>query len=114
MDRIENRTEEQTQLIEGAERGTGRGTGALAGFAKFVLDASGRSSFSPGHINGGARLEVPFYLDGVPDHCGVNSIELLRDQGGWKITQLSDTRRDGPHCPDLLSTASASADRAKM
>lgn len=42
-----------------------------------------------------------FYLDGDISHCGVNSIELLRDSGGWKITQLSDTRRrEG--CPDPL------------
>jgi hypothetical protein len=37
-----------------------------------------------------------FYLDGKIRHCGVDSIELLRDAGGWKVTQLSDTqRRDG-------------------
>lgn len=34
-----------------------------------------------------------FYLDKQLRHCGVNSMELLRDAGGWKITQLSDTRR---------------------
>ncbi len=40
-----------------------------------------------------------FYLDGEISHCGINSIELLRDGEGWKVTQLSDTRRrEG--CPD--------------
>lgn len=34
-----------------------------------------------------------FYLDGRIRHCGVNSIELLHTAQGWKITQLSDTRR---------------------
>lgn len=34
-----------------------------------------------------------FYLDGKIRHCGVDAIELLRDAGGWKITQLSDTQR---------------------
>lgn len=34
-----------------------------------------------------------FYLDGAIQHCGVNSIELLRTPDGWKITQVSDTRR---------------------
>jgi len=42
-----------------------------------------------------------FYLDGAVRHCGINSIELLRDGGGWKITQLSDTRRT-ENCPDPL------------
>lgn len=40
-----------------------------------------------------------FYLDGAISHCGINSIELLHDGEGWKVTQISDTRRtDG--CPD--------------
>lgn len=34
-----------------------------------------------------------FLVDGTVRHCGVNSIELLRTPEGWKITQLSDTRR---------------------
>ena len=42
-----------------------------------------------------------FYLDGNISHCGINSIELLRDAEGWKVTQFADTRRrDG--CPDPL------------
>ena len=42
-----------------------------------------------------------FYRDGVISHCGINSIELLRDAEGWKVTQLSDTRRRDD-CPDPL------------
>lgn len=43
-----------------------------------------------------------FYLDRAVRHCGVNSFELLRDPTGWKITQLSDTRRrEG--CKDPLA-----------
>lgn len=40
-----------------------------------------------------------FYLNGEISHCGINSIELLFDAGGWKITQISDTRRS-ENCPD--------------
>ena len=40
-----------------------------------------------------------FYLDGAVRHCGINSIELLKSAEGWKITQLSDTRRR-ENCPD--------------
>jgi len=44
-----------------------------------------------------------FYLGGKWNHCGVNSMELLKINGAWKLTQLSDTRkRDG--CPDPLGT----------
>jgi hypothetical protein len=42
-----------------------------------------------------------FYLNERVSHCGVNSIELLRDADGWKITQISDTRRT-EGCPDPL------------
>ena len=42
-----------------------------------------------------------FYLDGTIRHCGINSIELLHDAEGWKVTQLSDTRRT-ENCPDPL------------
>ena len=42
-----------------------------------------------------------FYLDGAVRHCGTNSIELLRDASGWKVTQISDTRRT-EGCPDPL------------
>lgn len=40
-----------------------------------------------------------FYLDGAISHCGINSIELLHDADGWKVTQISDTRRS-TDCPD--------------
>jgi hypothetical protein len=40
-----------------------------------------------------------FYLNGQISHCGINSIELLEDADGWKITQISDTRRQS-NCPD--------------
>ena len=43
-----------------------------------------------------------FYFDGDISHCGINSIELMRDAAGWKITQIADTRRT-EGCPDPLS-----------
>ena len=42
-----------------------------------------------------------FYLDDAVRHCGINSIELLRDASGWKVTQISDTRRT-EGCPDPM------------
>lgn len=44
-----------------------------------------------------------FYLDGKWNHCGVNSIELLKVNGAWKLTQLSDTRKREA-CRDPLGT----------
>ena len=44
-----------------------------------------------------------FYLDNKVSHCGVNMFQLLRVAEGWKITQLSDSRRRDP-CPNPLGT----------
>lgn len=36
------------------------------------------------------------YVDGVLSHCGVDAVQLVRTQAGWKITQIADTRtREG-------------------
>lgn len=42
-----------------------------------------------------------FYLDGAVRHCGINSMEFLRDATGWKVTQIADTRRT-EGCPNPL------------
>jgi len=34
-----------------------------------------------------------FYYNGVFSHCGVNSFQLVRFEGSWKIQYLIDTRR---------------------
>ena len=34
-----------------------------------------------------------FYYNGQFSHCGVNSFQLVRFNGGWKIQYLVDTRR---------------------
>ena len=44
-----------------------------------------------------------FYFDGAVRHCGINSIELLRTASGWRITQISDTRRT-EGCPDPVGS----------
>ena len=40
-----------------------------------------------------AWMDYTFLLNGAVRHCGVDSIELSKVRGEWKITQLSDTRR---------------------
>jgi hypothetical protein len=37
-----------------------------------------------------------FYLNGQFSHCGVNSFQLVRIRGAWKIQYLIDTRRKQP------------------
>lgn len=43
--------------------------------------------------NGMAVVWVPyvFYLDGAPQHCGVESWTLFRMHGTWKIINFADT-----------------------
>jgi hypothetical protein len=40
-----------------------------------------------------------FYYEGKFSHCGVDSWQMMKVQGEWKITQLTDTRRK-TNCPD--------------
>jgi hypothetical protein len=40
-----------------------------------------------------AWMDYVFLLNGAVRHCGVDSMELSKVRGEWKITQLSDTRR---------------------
>lgn len=40
-----------------------------------------------------------FYLGSRFSHCGVNSFQLVRLDGRWKIVHLIDTRRKEGQCP---------------
>ncbi len=37
--------------------------------------------------------DFTFYLDDKMSHCGVNAFHLVNTSEGWKITQITDTRR---------------------
>lgn len=37
--------------------------------------------------------EYSFYLNDQFSHCGVNAFQLFKDQKGWRIIQITDTRR---------------------
>ncbi len=39
-----------------------------------------------------------FYFEDKFSHCGTNSFQLIKVQGEWKITSITDTRRKG-NCP---------------
>ena len=90
---------------------TGNGPAAIAsqsvdGWIEAIGDSEGRWDEQVYDVDidvdgdmASAWVPYTFYLDGVVRHCGINSIELLRDADGWKVTQLSDTRRT-ENCPD--------------
>ncbi|PQJ34105.1 hypothetical protein BSZ35_05355 [Salinibacter sp. 10B] len=40
-----------------------------------------------------AWVPYVFYLGEERSHCGVNALQLVRHRGGWRILQLTDTRR---------------------
>lgn len=61
-----------------------------------VGDADERISFGAVHIDGDlASVWTPynFYYKKTFSHCGVNSFQLVRLNGQWKIQYLIDTRR---------------------
>lgn len=49
-----------------------------------------------------ALIWVPyhFYVGDEFSHCGVNSIQMIKVETGWKILNLLDTRRRG-ECPSI-------------
>jgi hypothetical protein len=73
----------------------------VRGFADFVSKqkkgaADERIEFETIKIDGAlASVWTPykFYFDGKFRHCGVNSFQLVRINGAWKIQYLIDTRR---------------------
>ena len=44
--------------------------------------------------------DYSFYVDGVLDHCGIDSFTLVRTIEGWKVIHVGDTQRS-ENCPDI-------------
>lgn len=73
----------------------------ISDFVNFVSqqtngDADERIEFGPIHIDANlASVWTPykFYYKGKFSHCGVNSFQLVRMSGQWKIQYIIDTRR---------------------
>lgn len=73
----------------------------LKDFAEFVSKqkkgaADERISFETIKIDGPLAIAwtpYKFYYEGKFSHCGVNSFQLIRLNGQWKIQYLIDTRR---------------------
>jgi len=66
----------------------------VSGLKKNMADE--RIVFGAIHIDGNlASIWTPysFYYDGKFSHCGVNSFQMVRLNGIWKIQYLIDTRR---------------------
>lgn len=73
----------------------------ISGFADFVGqqkpgDADERIQFETIKIDGPLAIvwtPYKFYYKGQFSHCGVNSFQLVRLNGAWKIQYIIDTRR---------------------
>jgi hypothetical protein len=50
-----------------------------------------------------AWMQYAFYLGDTFSHCGVNAFQFFRDTAGWRVIQITDTRRrEGCQIPDSL------------
>ena len=86
------------------ERKTVVVTESLQEFADFVGtlkkdSADERITFETIKIDGPMAIAwtpYSFYHNGKFSHCGVNSFQLIRFEGRWKIQYLIDTRRIAP------------------
>ncbi len=90
------------QTISGTKEGeTVVRTEIISDFVSFVGkttkgDADEQISFGAVHIDGAlASVWTPyqFFYKGKFSHCGVNSFQLVRIKGEWKIQYIIDTRR---------------------
>ena len=64
------------------------------------------------HIDGNlatAWTGYTFYIDKTMSHCGVNAFHFFKSKEGWKITQITDTRRRN-NCQTEPSDALAEID----
>lgn len=55
------------------------------------------------HVDGplaSAWVPYAFYLGEGLSHCGVNGVHLVQQADGWKILQLTDTRRESCDVPE--------------
>jgi hypothetical protein len=71
--------------------------GFIASIGKLAKgDADERITFDVVKIDGPLAIAwtpYNFYLKGTFSHCGVNSFQLVRFNGAWKIQYIIDTRR---------------------
>jgi len=49
-----------------------------------------------------AWVPYVFYLGDERSHCGVNAVQLVRQSEGWRILQLTDTRRQACDVPPAV------------
>ncbi len=49
-----------------------------------------------------AWVPYVFYLGEERSHCGVNAVQLVKHEDGWRILQLTDTRRDECDVPESV------------
>ncbi|MBC8035428.1 MAG: nuclear transport factor 2 family protein [Chitinophagaceae bacterium] len=89
-------------ILRNKEGGLSIRTGDLNSFAEQIRtlkqgDADERIRFETIKIDGPLAIvwtPYSFYYKAQFSHCGVNSFQLVRMQGGWKIQYLIDTRRN--------------------
>ncbi|MFT4830915.1 MAG: hypothetical protein ACI815_000553 [Psychroserpens sp.] len=71
-------------------------------FVKHIINIPNTTRFEEKLLSFNIQIDGPmahawtpyeFWLDDAFSHCGVNSFQLLKDLGSWKIIYIIDTRR---------------------
>ena len=90
------------QTIQDKPEGTTIGSNSVADFAKSIGSVPEGTSLDERitdyqiNVDGNmatAWTPYQFYLNGNFSHCGVNSFQLVKLEGKWKIVYIIDTRR---------------------
>lgn len=93
------------QTVVQKPEGNTLGSNAVADFVKRIANTPAGTTLDERILAYHIRVDGPlasawtpyqFYVNDTFSHCGVNSFQLVKMAGGWKIVYIVDTRRKEP------------------
>lgn len=90
------------QTVISKPEGSEVGTNAVADFVKRISTTPSETQLDERILDYQIKIDgemaaawtpYHFYVNGNFSHCGVNSFQLVKMAGGWKIVYIIDTRR---------------------
>jgi hypothetical protein len=93
------------QTVVQKPEGNSLGSNSVADFVKRIANTPPGTTLDERILAYHIRVDGPlasawtpyqFYVNDTFSHCGVNSFQLVKMAGGWKIVYIVDTRRKEP------------------
>lgn len=93
------------QTVQAKPEGSTVGSNSVADFVKRIATTPAETTLDERILDYQIKVDgtmasawtpYRFYVNGNFSHCGVNSFQLVKMAGGWKIVYIIDTRRKEP------------------